>query len=437
MDKEKIFEYCSDFEIISLGEQEIDVYDIEVEDNHNFFANDILIHNSVYINTEPMIPLMIYSYKRILKYFFNKKSPEILKELDDNNFWNRENIIDHFENESDLVKKYFKCQDSIHNGLTEDVFNICVNKSNYDKFKKKTNELGFPLIHVRKNKEGGKINCFIDIENVDKDDYLKLFNDIEIYSINKTYILDDFANTVIQDIIDTNYEDLADYMNAKNKMVMKREAISTNGVFLAAKNYILSVIDNEGEKFQKPKVKITGTLKKDRPPFVRDRIKNFLNILLKQNNITDKESIKIIDDFITEVKEEFFSKKPHEIGFIKQVNFIDKYIGNNGELLKGCLEHAKAAIFYNKYISDNKLTKYEKIQEGDKMRYVYLYKENPWRAEAMGYLGDELPEEINKYVDYHKMLEKSVYGMLEIILKPANNISLDYQRANEIIDDWL
>lgn len=33
-----------------LGVQEVDVYDIEVVDNHNFFANGICVHNSVYMN---------------------------------------------------------------------------------------------------------------------------------------------------------------------------------------------------------------------------------------------------------------------------------------------------------------------------------------------------------------------------------------------------
>lgn len=39
-------QYSEDFIIEDLGVQEFDVYDIEVEDNHNFFGNDILLHNS-------------------------------------------------------------------------------------------------------------------------------------------------------------------------------------------------------------------------------------------------------------------------------------------------------------------------------------------------------------------------------------------------------
>jgi len=44
----KYTEY-EDFEIEDLGIQEEWVYDIEVKDNHNFFANNILVHNSNYI----------------------------------------------------------------------------------------------------------------------------------------------------------------------------------------------------------------------------------------------------------------------------------------------------------------------------------------------------------------------------------------------------
>lgn len=44
-----------DYEIICLGEEEMWVYDIEVDDNHNFFANDILVHNSNYIELAAVV----------------------------------------------------------------------------------------------------------------------------------------------------------------------------------------------------------------------------------------------------------------------------------------------------------------------------------------------------------------------------------------------
>jgi len=52
-----MIEVFDNFEIEDLGIQEEWVYDIEVEDNHNFFGNNILIHNSVYYHIEPFVNL--------------------------------------------------------------------------------------------------------------------------------------------------------------------------------------------------------------------------------------------------------------------------------------------------------------------------------------------------------------------------------------------
>lgn len=46
----------SDFTIECIGEIETYVYDLEVEENHNFFANDILVHNSNYVTLDRLIP---------------------------------------------------------------------------------------------------------------------------------------------------------------------------------------------------------------------------------------------------------------------------------------------------------------------------------------------------------------------------------------------
>lgn len=49
----------NEFEIIDLGIQEEWVYDIEVQNNHNFFGNNILIHNSVYFQIEPFVDMYL------------------------------------------------------------------------------------------------------------------------------------------------------------------------------------------------------------------------------------------------------------------------------------------------------------------------------------------------------------------------------------------
>ncbi len=64
--------YSDDFSIKSLGIQNIEVYDLEVENNHNFFANDILVHNSVYLQLNQLV----------MKAFPNKSTQEIVDLLD-------------------------------------------------------------------------------------------------------------------------------------------------------------------------------------------------------------------------------------------------------------------------------------------------------------------------------------------------------------------
>ena len=51
--KDKVI--TDNFKVEDLDIQELDVYDIEVEDNHNFFGNDILLHNSAYYTIEPFV----------------------------------------------------------------------------------------------------------------------------------------------------------------------------------------------------------------------------------------------------------------------------------------------------------------------------------------------------------------------------------------------
>lgn len=47
----------NNFSIECLGEQEYDVYDLEVDEHHNFFANDILVHNSNYYDFSKLVKL--------------------------------------------------------------------------------------------------------------------------------------------------------------------------------------------------------------------------------------------------------------------------------------------------------------------------------------------------------------------------------------------
>lgn len=61
------------FTIECIGEKEEWVYDIEVEDTHNFFANDILVHNSNYLSLDLVVK----------KLFDGLDEKEVTKKLDE------------------------------------------------------------------------------------------------------------------------------------------------------------------------------------------------------------------------------------------------------------------------------------------------------------------------------------------------------------------
>ena len=69
----------------------------------------------------------------------------------------------------------------------------------------------------------------------------------------------DQAGEKIEEVIEKEYVELADYVNAYQlKMVMKREVIADTGIWVAKKHYILNVHDSEGVRYETPKLKIVG-----------------------------------------------------------------------------------------------------------------------------------------------------------------------------------
>lgn len=97
----KSVQFTSDYVVEDLGEIEEFVYDIEVEDNHNFFANDICVHNSVYlrlgnlvkkvlpneIDRDKIIDFLNKSCEKVIQPFIDKKYDELSKKM--NAFENR------------------------------------------------------------------------------------------------------------------------------------------------------------------------------------------------------------------------------------------------------------------------------------------------------------------------------------------------------------
>jgi DNA polymerase elongation subunit (family B) len=217
----------------------------------------------------------------------------------------------------------------------------------------------------------------------------------------------------IQARIDDIYSDLAAYMNAYDqKMIMKREAIADKAIWTAKKRYILNVWDNEGVEYAEPALKILGleAVKSSTPSACREKIKQAIRIVMTK---TESDMIKFIDEF----RHQFKTLQLEEISFPRGVNGLTEY-ADGDNFKKGTPIHVKGALVFNRELKAKKLTKrYEKIKDGEKIKFCYLKEPNPFKNNTIAFLS-VVPKEfgVDKYIDYDTQFEKSFIEPLKIIL---------------------
>lgn len=231
--------------------------------------------------------------------------------------------------------------------------------------------------------------------------------------------VDSASKNIILPFIEKEFDILAKTMNAyENRIVMAREVIADKGVWTAKKRYMLNVYDSEGVRYKQPKQKIMGieTSRSSTPEIVRKELKNAINIILNK----DEENLIL---FVEQFKNKFSKLSAEEIAFPRSVNGIDKYKDTSQIYKIRTPVQVKAALLYNYYIKEMKLgMKYNKIQEGEKIKFVYLKKPNP----LAGTQGDDcvigfpnkLPKEfdVENYIDRDTQFEKAFLDPLVKIL---------------------
>jgi DNA polymerase elongation subunit (family B) len=218
----------------------------------------------------------------------------------------------------------------------------------------------------------------------------------------------------IQPFIDSSYQELADYVNAyQQRMEMKRESLADKAIWTAKKRYILNVHDSEGVAYAKPKLKIMGleAVKSSTPSACRVKIKEAINIIMTQ---TQDDLHKFIEQFRNEFKE----LPVEDISFPRSVNGLTEYGDAANIFKKGTPIHVKGALVYNHFLRELKLNKrYQEIQEGEKIKFVYLKQPNIFNNNTLAFIS-ALPKKLGaeQYIDYDLQFEKSFLEPLDIIL---------------------
>ena len=271
------------------------------------------------------------------------------------------------------------------------------------------------------------MNKILQTENVDyivasdtDSIYLKLDSLVEKACKDKTLnqkvnFIDKVAKQKIEPFIEKCFNELADYTNAfEQRMVMKREVIADKAIWTAKKRYMLHVLDDEGIRLTKPKMKIMGieAVKSSTPEVCRGKIKEAIDIMITKDNDT---LIKFVADF----REEFNQMTPEQISFPRSCNNLKKYRSSKDIFIKGTPIHVKGALIYNQKIKEHKIDHiYPAIQEGDKIKFIKLKSRNPFKNDVISYI-TKLPREfeLDEYIDRDLMFEKTFITPLSFILE--------------------
>jgi len=230
--------------------------------------------------------------------------------------------------------------------------------------------------------------------------------------------IDNFCEKELSKEINDACTDIFDYMNVHQKKIsFKREVIADSGVWLAKKRYALNVFNSEGVAYNPPKLKVQGMeiVRSSTPASVRQALKDSVAIVLTK---TEQD----LKDFVKALEDTWKKLPPQDIAFPRTVNNVGQYRDSDSVYKKGTPIHVRGALIHNKLIDDKKLVKaYQKIFEGDKIKFLYLKEPNTAGTNVISFL-EQIPPEfgLDKYVDYDMMFQKAFLEPLNSLLECVN-----------------
>jgi DNA polymerase elongation subunit (family B) len=295
------------------------------------------------------------------------------------------------------------------------------------------------------NKVMKRESCYLTPETIEKDYIIAIDTDSLYINLSeiidkliwqpnqgvsyKINFLDKLCSEKLEKVLETSYDNLYKRLGGVcNKMIMKREAIADRGIWTAKKRYILNVHNNEGVQYKTPKLKIMGieAIKSSTPQIVREKFKESFKIIMAGDESSTQK-------FISNFREDFEKLGSEHISFPRGVTNVTDWAENGRIYKKGSPIHVRGSLLYNKLLKDLKLeNKYEKIGNGDKIKFIYLKMPNTLRENVISF-PTSIPKEfeLEQYIDYDKQFNKTFVDPLKLIL---DAISWNIEETNDLGD---
>ena len=227
--------------------------------------------------------------------------------------------------------------------------------------------------------------------------------------------MDKVCEEKLQPFIDKSFQELSEYVQAfEQKMIMKREVLANKGFWTAKKRYVLNVHNSEGVAYAEPEMKVMGLeiVKSSTPTIIRDQMKETVKLIIN----TDEDTVQ---KYIDNLRKEFKTFEIEDISFPRGINGLREYSSSNTLYKKGTPIHVRGAILYNHYLKEKNLTnKYPLIQEGEKLKFIYLKSPNPIKEDVISF-PTRFPKELELegYIDYETQFNKCYLEPMKIILE--------------------
>lgn len=232
--------------------------------------------------------------------------------------------------------------------------------------------------------DGGKRNRLVymhtdsllfSLDGLEKDNDLQLLcDDIQKYSNDS---IQEFTKLMLN--VDNNYLEL------------KKEILAETGLFIAKNRNAMKVVEENGKKMNKVDIKGINIISTSFPKAFKDILRTVLYAIL------DEKSEEEINSILIDFKKSLNKHSIYDLGIVKGVKNIEKWKEGKFGYIKGTPIQVKSALNYNNLLSNLGLTKkYQYVRSGDKLRYVYL-KKNEYGFDTMS-IPEETPKEIEKFI---------------------------------------
>lgn len=202
-----------------------------------------------------------------------------------------------------------------------------------------------------------------------------------------------------------------------HKIIFKNEIAADKVIWLGKKMYVCRVHSSEGVRYAKPKYKTMGIslVRSSTPKVVQDSLRNSLDTIFTKGESDTQQ-------YIQTTRTDFMKFTPEEVAFPRGVSNVGEYSSSANIYRERTPIHCRAALLHNHLIDKLGLGNvYEKIKDGDKLKFIYLRSPNPIHENVIGWSADgKLPEEfgLHKYIDWELQFEKTFKDAIENIIEP-------------------